>query len=911
MAFHCIKRFIMTVASVVSFTAGAAGIEPVCSVEGISSYVLPNGLQVVLFEDQSKATATVNTTYLVGSQHESYGETGMAHLLEHLMFKGSRNYPNPTKEFARRGFRMNGTTWLDRTNYFVSFTANDDNMKWALGWSADAMVNSKIAKSDLDTEMTVVRNEYEMGENKPTSVMFKRMQSLLFDWHAYGRSTIGARSDIENVPIANLQAFYKKWYQPDNAVLTVSGRFETKKVLGWIQDTFGKIPKPTRVLPQEWTVEPVADGPRFFEIRRPGEMQMVAVSYRIPSALSKESVAVESAVEILSDAPRGRLYKELVETGLASQVFGWTLAAKNPGFVLFGAMVKKGDPIDRVREKMIEVIEKGFEKEPVSEQELKTNQAETATNFERMLSDPEEFAVELSDFIALGDWRLFFLSRDRAAKLTQEDVNRAASVYFVRDNRVVGQFIPDDNVKRAPAMTTPSLESVFAGVTFKKEGEEAEAFNVSQENIMKRTERFKVDDVSVALLPKKTRGKTVTVMSSFLYGNLNVAKGKNVVDRLLEPMLLRGAEGLDKTAIADRMTELKVQGDIFSFTCTRDKLDEALQLMGKLTQTSTFPDKEFTQYVRQLSTALEGKSDDPITLAQEALLRHFRTYEANDPRNRATVAETIEGLKSLTRAELYDWYRNVFSTEHGAVAIVGDFDAAKVKATLEQVLGKKKAHGATNEFKRYYAEFKSVAPTRIVIDTPQKENATIFARIDFSGSFLSEEAPAFEVANWILGGGTSISNRLIDRLRQKEGLSYSVFSRAVLPTFGDRASWIAYAIVAPQNAAQAEKSMRDEIERAVKDGFTEKEVAEAVEGLLQYRAVNRAQDDHLAASWITFMETGTDFSESKKYEERLRALDVKAVNAALRKMVKTDSITFVLAGDLEKAKSAGADFSKR
>ena len=281
-------------------SASAAALKPVHTVEGIKSYELDNGLQIVLFADQSKPTATVNTTYLVGSRMENYGETGMAHLLEHLMFKGSKNYPDPTKEFTRRGFRMNGTTWLDRTNYFVSFTASDDNMKWALGWSADAMTNSFIAKKDLDTEMTVVRNEYEMGENKPISVMLKRMQSVLYDWHAYGRSTIGARSDIENVPIENLQAFYRKWYQPDNAVLTVSGKFDEAKVLEWIQETFGKIKRPERVLPKAWTIEPVADGPRTFEIRRPGETQLVAVGYRVPSALAEDTNAVETATDILA-----------------------------------------------------------------------------------------------------------------------------------------------------------------------------------------------------------------------------------------------------------------------------------------------------------------------------------------------------------------------------------------------------------------------------------------------------------------------------------------------------------------------------------------------------------------------------------------------------------------------------------
>ena len=224
------------------------------TVEGVTQYQLPNGLRVVLFPDSGKPTVTVNMTYLVGSRHEGYGETGMAHLLEHLMFKGSKNYPEPTKEFTRRGFRMNGSTWLDRTNYFVSFNAVEDNLDWALGWMADAMTNSFIAKSDLDTEMTVVRNEFEMGENNPTSVLLKRMQSVLFDWHNYGNSTIGARSDIENVKIENLQAFYHRYYQPDNAVLTVSGMIDEKETIEKIEKIFSSIPKPTRELPDRKSV---------------------------------------------------------------------------------------------------------------------------------------------------------------------------------------------------------------------------------------------------------------------------------------------------------------------------------------------------------------------------------------------------------------------------------------------------------------------------------------------------------------------------------------------------------------------------------------------------------------------------------------------------------------------------------
>src|SRR5215471_18685180 len=192
------------------------GVTQGASIEGLTEYTLDNGLRVILFPDATKPTVTVNVTYLVGSRQENYGETGMAHLLEHLMFKGTPTIPNIFQELGRRGMRMNGSTFFDRTNYFESFTANDADLDWALAMEADRMVNSNIARKDLDSEMTVVRNEYESGENSPQRVLWGRMESVAYDWHNYGNTSIGARSDIENVDIGRLQAFYHLYYQPDN-----------------------------------------------------------------------------------------------------------------------------------------------------------------------------------------------------------------------------------------------------------------------------------------------------------------------------------------------------------------------------------------------------------------------------------------------------------------------------------------------------------------------------------------------------------------------------------------------------------------------------------------------------------------------------------------------------------------------
>jgi zinc protease len=180
------------------------------SVEGISEYDLPNGLKVLLFPDQSKPTMTVNITYLVGSRHEGYGETGMAHLLEHMLFKGSTHHPDVWHELDSHGANPNGTTWYDRTNYFETFAASDSNLVWALDLEADRMVNSFIAGEALRSEMTVVRNEYELGENDPAGILEERVLSTAYLWHNYGNATIGARSDIEGVPVDRLKNFYQR-----------------------------------------------------------------------------------------------------------------------------------------------------------------------------------------------------------------------------------------------------------------------------------------------------------------------------------------------------------------------------------------------------------------------------------------------------------------------------------------------------------------------------------------------------------------------------------------------------------------------------------------------------------------------------------------------------------------------------
>src|SRR5713226_7288788 len=232
------------------------GVQQKASMGGITEYAFPNGLRVLLFPDPSNPRITVNMTYLVGSRFEGYGETGMAHLLEHMNFIKSTHDREIKKELADHGARWNGTTDYDRTNYFETVYASEENLRWALGLEAERMVNMRMEKALLDTEMTVVRNEFERGENNIERVLDERVLSTAYLWHNYGKATIGSRADIERVPIDRLAAFYRKFYQPDNAFVTIGGQIDPARALAIVGTTLGAIPRPTRTLDATYTTEP-------------------------------------------------------------------------------------------------------------------------------------------------------------------------------------------------------------------------------------------------------------------------------------------------------------------------------------------------------------------------------------------------------------------------------------------------------------------------------------------------------------------------------------------------------------------------------------------------------------------------------------------------------------------------------
>ncbi|HEX4780672.1 MAG TPA: pitrilysin family protein, partial [Usitatibacter sp.] len=818
---------------------------------------------------------------------------------EHMMFKGTPRHPHIDQEYNQRGARFNGSTAMDRTNYYEITRASDDNLNWALELEADRMTHSFIARKDLDSEMTVVRNEFEMGENSPFQVVLKRLQSIMYDWHAYGRSTIGNRSDIENVGIANLQAFYRMYYQPDNAVLMVAGKFDEKKALALVARYFGPIARPKRTLPPFWTVEPTQDGERSFTVRRKGDIEIIAIAYHVPSNLHEESDPIGFAGSILGTAPTGRLHKELVEKGLASQVFAFPIMGVDPGIMVFGAVVKKNDVIEPVRTKMVEVIESLGTNPPTAEEIERTRQV-YANQAEKTLDNMESIGVEMSEYIALGDWRLFFVARDELPKITSERVAAVAKRYFVRDNRTTGYFIPDDNPLRAEIPPAPTLAEVMKDFHPKQAVEAGEAFDTSQDNIDARTQRLTIGDVKVALLPKKTRGGTVNVTLALHMGNEKALFGQQTNGMLAGAMLSRGTTKYTRAQLSDEQQKLKMSGGAggggASFQTTREHLVPALRLAVHVLRNPSFPQSEYEQLVSQMETGIQASMSEPEALASDAMSRHFNIYPKGDWRYSPSLQETLDALKAAKLEDAKAFWERFYGAAPAEIAVVGDFDPKEVLPVIKELLAGWKPQVP---YERLHNEYKDVPPVEQSIRTPDKESAVFLARQNIQMRDDDPDFAALNMADYILGGGAGFDSRLATRIRQKEGLSYGVGSELSVDSQDRMAAWSVYAIAAPQNIKKVEAAFREELTRALRDGFTDAEVAAAKSGLLQMRSQNRAQDATLAGGWVGNMHLGRTFQWSKELEAKIVSLKTADVNAALRKYVDPKKMTVVEAGDFK------------
>jgi zinc protease len=916
-----------------------SAVEKKATVGGITEYDYPNGLKLLLYPDAANPKITVNMTVLVGSRHEGYGESGMAHLLEHMNFIETNNGRQIKNEIVAHGASWNGTTNDDRTNYFETFTATDENLRWALDLEANRLVNVKMDKKLLDVEMTVVRNEFERGENSPQRVLSERVASTAYLWHNYGKSTIGSREDIERVPIERLAAFYRKYYQPDNAVLTIAGKIDESKTLVWVAETVGKIPRPTRTLDQTYTVEPTQDGMRYVELRRVGEGQELMMAYHAPAAGHPDAAALQVLAGVMSGgggggrggrgggggAGSGRLTKALVDNkkaNSASMRFGMR---HDPGLIEISAGLSKDQSIDEARKIIGETL-KGIVAEPPTKDEVERVKTRLLRAMEQQQTDAQQIGLGLSTPISQGDWRLQFLEYDRVRDVKPEDLVRVAKAYIKDSNLTVGVFIAEAAPDRAAIPETPDLNKAFAGFKSNIAVSRAEEFDPTPANIEKRLVRSKLaNGMKVAVLPKKMAGGTATVAIELHFGDAKSLAGQNGAAQFAGGLLMSGTKNHARQQIQDEMEKLDARitvsgggggggfggrggggrggfgsGGGFgsasaNITTKPANLAAAVKLAVEMLREPAYPEADFDRMKQLRLRALENVPTQPEQLSAQELQRHLSPFVKGDPQYQATREEQLAEISKVTLADARAFHDKFYGASHGEFVVMGDVDPAAMQKLAADLLGN---WNSPAPYARLSSAYKKVDAINRKIETPDKENAQFEAGMRINLSESSADYPALLLGNYMFGG--SITARIPDRIRNKEGLSYGASSRFNAPTDGNAALFSGTVSCNPANMPKVEASFVDELKKTARDGFTQAELDSAKKAYADSRKVARSQETALVGLIASHEQLGRTLLYDEQMEAKIQALMLDQVNTAFRKYMDPAMLTIVKAGDFKK-----------
>ena len=888
------------------------GVTKGATVEGITEYDLANGLRVLIFPDASKPTATINITYLVGSRHEGYGETGMAHLLEHMNFKGTPKHTDIPAELTARGARDNASTFFDRTNYFETLAASDSNVTWALELEADRMVHSNIAKKDLESEMTVVRNEYESGENSPFNILFERTLSTAYLWHNYGKSTIGARSDIENVPIERLQAFYHKYYQPDNAVLVVAGKIDEANIVKQVAAIFGPIPKPVRSLDRgnmiypTYTEEPTQDGEREVSLRRTGDVQVAMALYHVPAGSHPDFAPVDVLTEILDNKPGGRLYKALVEPKKASEAQAFNIQLKEPSFLVGSVTMTKDQSLADAKTLLIQTME-GVAKNPPTTEEVERAKASLLKETDLLLNNSANVGLTLTEWAAAGDWRLMYVHRDRVKKVTPADVQRVAAAYLKPDNRTVGLFYPTEKPDRAeiPQVTDADIAAMtkdYKGTATLAAGE---AFDPSPANIDSRTIRASLPGgFKIALLPKTTRGNTVSARLTLRFADEKALMNKNAVATMMSTMFDRGSKTMTRQQIKDAFDKLKSRvsfggagnNTVAIIETTHENLAPTLRLVAEILKEPAFDAKEFDLLKQEELAGLDQQRSDPQSIAVRTIQKKISPYPKGHPMYAESVDESIASTKAAAVEDVKKFYTDFVGATYGDIAVVGDFSKDSVTALTKELFGSWKS---PKPFSRLVRKYYDAPQSNDKIEAPDKANAFYWAAQNIKVRDDSKDYAALTMANYIFGADP-LSSRLAVRIRQKDGLSYGVQSDFRGQSLDSVSVFQEIAIYNPENVARLETAFGEELDRVLKDGFTQDELDKARQGWLQQNLQTRSSDAALAAKFTAQVTTGRTMAFDANFEKMVQALTAADVNAAMKKYINPAKISSIEVGDFAK-----------
>jgi zinc protease len=869
------------------------GFEYVKESGGIKEYKMTsNNLRVLLKKDKSAPVATFMVTYEVGSRNEAIGYTGSTHLLEHLMFKGSRKF-NTTKgnsvfqTLQSLGARMNATTWLDRTNYFAVLPS--EHLESLIEIEADRMRNAWIKEEDRQSEMTVVRNEFERGQNSPSGVLDEHIWATAYHAHPYHHSTIGWKEDIENVSIERLKEFYDTFYWPNNATAIAIGDFEEKDALAMIKKHFGKIRKSTKPIPEVYTAEPEQEGIRTVTLKRAGQQGIVGVAHKTPSATNKDAAAFMVLSSILSSGKNSRFYKNITDKGLTTSIYIWDSLFKDPGLFTVYANLSPDVKHKTVESLIIQEYEK-IKTDGVTEAEVKKAQAQLVAAMKFSQDGSYAIASGLNEAIASGDWTLYTTYSEKIKNVTKEDVQRVVVEYFKEDLSTVGYFIPKNKGAQGERAITSAkeLEKIKKKYITGVEEESLSSKIVQSEPIS-----------GVRLFSLERGSGVVTMQGSFLGGDVYSNENRRVSD-MVASMLDQGTKNMSKFEISEKLESVGARLNFFngqarvgfSGKFLEEDTEMVFEIMADQIKNPLFSEQELEKVKKR---AIAGYKRSKESTRGNAMNNMLEAFYGKDHQNSPTNPDqAIEDIKNITAQNLEEYHRKNYGTGSMVIVVVGDIKHQELEKMVKEGFGgwkksplntKQEERVASKKAGKVYLTMQDKTSTDFLVGTALE--------ID---RYHPDYLPLY-LGTHTLGG--NFSARLMQTVRVKEGLTYGINSSLSGFGNGNDGYWMVGGTFAPQLLSKGESSTLREIKLWLEKGITQKELDVTKSTLTGGFQVGFDTTGGLASGILSAVVTHNSLEYLDSYPEQVKKITLDQVNEAIKKYITLDGLYRVAAGSID------------
>ena len=864
---------------------------------GISSFKLANGFKIILIPYPSAPSARVELLIRSGSKLEGYGETGMAHLLEHMLFKGAGQRGNIKDDLTKLGARYNGTTSQDRTNYFETVDADPEKIDELLRLEADRFIRARFTAADLASEMTVVRNELENSEKEPSQLVLTALARNGFNWHGYSRSTIGARSDIEGASFAALQAFHKKHYRPDNAALIVSGNFDSSRVLTLASKLFAVAKNPPTEKPSNWTL----DSPQALTIKTElissAGTTVAASAWKLPGIKERDAHALELAAASICDSDWGSLRKDVVldrKLAVSASCFTWNQTDYGR-FIVFARADQKADA-DVLSQELVKHIQEAAVRGITSAQLERARQSEL-NSFDNALDSHEAVASLVSRSEAAGDWRLFLWERDVVSSVTLEEANEALKKWVVPLNRNDVVLKHAENASPLVFPKPTEAETRVKGQMWESFITSSDAAPTSLLAIAKSTVKFNLanDRVQVALIERKTQGDKVWLALENDYGNPAQLKNRKVACDAGSALMGYGGNGLSRDALSARMEGLQAIWQInlagVYIEVPRKNFLQAFNTLILTWARPLMPVVEFERYKAARIAALEAAMTDPIRVSDNEVRLRFDNYPDGHWGKPKAFPALIEEMKNLAYEEVLKCTQDFAKVSQIRIGAVGNINAQFIKdAWLKAGL----ADSAPSTYERVSSPKApvNVEVKQINVTLPGKTNAKVTGTTVVPVSSKSADFPALQLAVYALGGNSS--SLIWRQLRETQGLAYSSGMQIFPSAFDDRSTLQLFATSSSANADQALGSLQSVLAKVLTEGFTSEQIEKAKSAWLQKRKASLGDERGFASILVNSLYDGQDFEAIEALDQKIKAVDHRLATDVLKKYMHQSKILWAV-----------------